>query len=235
MTANSKWQDVISQNLAAASIPGYKKQEVSFDSVAAGVLATEDQSTALMFPKAGTSVNFTSGEMKYTGGKTDVAIQGGGFFTVEMPNGNNVYTRDGEFQIDSKGQLVTKTGEPVVTDRGTVTLDARDPSPVSISSNGQISQGSVTKGRLKIVEFSDPTELQSVGGGYYSDAKTTAVPTVVDAPSLRQGFLESANTSAVTEMTSLISAMRAFETNQRVAQMQDERMGRAISELGTPS
>jgi flagellar basal body rod protein FlgG len=235
MTANSKWQDIVAQNLASASVPGYKKLEVSFDAVQAGVLGGSGARNALTFPHAQISTNYSSGEMKYTGSVTDLAIQGNGFFVVETSDGATGYTRDGEFQIDSKGQLVTKSGDKVVADQGSLQINQRDSSPINISSTGVVSQGGQMRGKLKVVEFSDPSRLQSAGGGIYTDANNEAQASTQESPELRQGYLESANTSAVNEMTSLISAMRAFETNQRVVQMQDDRMGRAISELGNPS
>jgi len=235
LNANSEWQQVISENLASASVPGYKKQELTFDSIHSGLLATEKSSSETGLPHPVISTNFSSGEMRYTGVNTDVAIDGAGFFPVQMPNGTTSYTRNGEFHIDSKGQLVTNAGYAVQTDGGSATLDMNNPSTITISSTGVISQGTVRKGQLKLVEFNDPHLLTPVGGGFYEANNNQITTTNVAQPSVRQGFLEAANISPVTEMANLITVMRTFEANQKTIQLNDERMSRVISDIGNPS
>lgn len=181
------------------------------------------------------ATNFTPGEMKYTGGATDVAIDGNGFFQVQLQNGQTGYTRDGEFHINSQGQLVTKDGNQVETDGGNATFDMKNPVAISISNTGVISQGSVRKGQLKLVDFNNRNLLTSVGNGAFMATDPQIQANDVARPSVRQGFLEGANTSPVTEMANLITVMRTFESNQKTIQLNDERMGRVISEVGTPS
>lgn len=92
------------------------------------------------------------------------------------------------------------------------------------------------KGKLRIVDFNQPNLLTQISGGCFMASNNPNLQsTEVSQPAVRQGFLEAANTTPVTEMASLISVMRSFEANQRVIQLQDERMGRAISELGNPN
>lgn len=237
MNANARWQEAISENLASASIPGFKKQNLSFEAVQAGVMpqATMDPRLRFTLPQATTSTNFAPGELRATGVNTDVAIDGKGFFEVQLPNGARAYTRDGEFQINSLGQLATKSGSLVLGESGPIQLDQSNPAPLSISATGELSQGAELKGKLKIVDFDQPNLLTQVSGGCFMANNPNLQPNDLTQPSLRQGFLEAANTSPVTEMANLINVMRAFEANQRVVQMQDERMGRAISELGNPN
>lgn len=235
LNATSRWQEAISENLASASIPGFKKQDISFDAVQSGVEALAKSQNKVGLPNASAQTNFSQGEMKFTGVNTDVGIDGKGFFEIQMPNGSLGYTRDGEFQINAQGQLVTKTGNMVVTQGGAFTIDRNDPSPVVISATGDISQGGVRKGKLKIVEFNDPHLLTQTGGGVFIANNPNLVSTTVAQPSLRDGFLEAANTSPVSEMANLISAMRSFETTQKTIQMNDDRMGKVISDLGNPT
>lgn len=235
LNADSKWQDLISENLASASIPGYKKQAVSFDAVQSGVMSLAKSQTRVGMPNANVQTVFSSGEMRYTGVKTDLAIDGSGFFEVQLANGATAYTRDGEFHVNSQGQLVTKAGQKVAIDGGTGTFDPADPSPITISSNGDISQGATRKGKLKIVEFDDPRQLTTIGGGCYIANNVNAVPKTVAQASMRQGYLETANTTPVAEMASMISVMRNFEANQKIIQLNDDRMSKAISELGNPN
>lgn len=235
LSANSRWQEIISENLASSSIPGFKKQNLSFEAVQAGLQKLGSTSNTATMPRVQATTNFTPGEMKMTGSKTDVAIDGPGFFEIQLPSGALGYTRDGEFQVNSMGQLTTKTGQLVMTSAGPVQFDLQNPDPISISSTGLISQGGLPKGKLKIVDFNDPRLLTPISGGCFLANNSGLQPTDLKNPSVRQGYLESANTTPVVEMANLVSVMRDFETNQKIIQLQDERMGKAISELGSPS
>ena len=237
MTANARWQEVIAENLSASFVPGFKKQDLSFKAVQAGLpsgLAPGLGSTARRFalPTSTVSTNFRAGEMKPTGGALDVAIEGPGFFEVQLPNGDHAYTRDGEFGLNAQGQLVTKQGLPVAGDGGVLQFDVNNPSPISISPSGEVSQGGERKGTLRVMDFGDEHRLTPLGGGLFANRDPQVQPSAAKA-TLRQHYLEAGNTTGVAEMTSLITALRMFEANQRVIQSQDERMGRAISELGT--
>jgi flagellar basal-body rod protein FlgG len=236
LNANARWQEVISENLASSGIPGFKKQDLSFEAVQAGLMS--ETSSGLRQPfalsRAHPSTNFTQGELRVTSVKTDLAIEGPGFFAVQMPNGATGYTRDGEFRINAQGQVTTKQGFPVLGDGGPIQLDLSEPAEITISSTGEVSQGSELRAVLRIVDFPQPERLTPAGAGYFVAHDPALVPADVPQPSVRQGCLEGANTTAVSEMANLITAMRAFEANQRVIQLQDERMSRAISELGNP-
>jgi flagellar basal-body rod protein FlgG len=180
-------------------------------------------------------VNFQQGTLRPTGLPTDLALEGPGFFEVQLPNGSHAFTRDGELQLNAQGQLVTKQGYLVMSDGGPVQLDPANSSPISVSASGELSQGGALKARLNLVEFSQPHNLQPIGGGCFIVNGPQTRPTPAQSSQIRQGFLESANTSPTTEMASLITAMRMFEANQKVMQMQDDRMGRVITELGNPT
>lgn len=237
MNASARWQEIISGNLASSSIPGFKRQELSFDAIHAGLMPTGRAGLPehSLMPRASAFTSFTGGELRATGVNTDVAIEGSGFFAVELPDGRTAYTRDGEFRLNSTGQLVTKQGYPVLSDSGPVHMDPTQPGPLSIAANGEISQGEEVKGRLKIVDFDRPRLLTQISGGTFLATHPELIPTDATATSVRQGFLEGSNTSPATEMAGLITAMRSFEANQRLLQMHDDRMARMISELGNPS
>lgn len=240
MEAAALWQQSISENLAASTVPGHKKQQVSFESLHAGALGAlshQPEASPKNFVQPGGKVNtdFSQGLMKPTGVKTDLAVQGKAFFEVQLPDGSSAYTRDGEFHLSDQGQLVTKDGFPVAADGGSLQFDARNSGAVSVAVTGEVSQGGDKKGKIKLTDFNDPSLLSPMGAGYFkaSDPKLRADPATTST--LRQGFLETSNTSVVEEMTHLISAMRSFEANQKVVQMHDERMSKAISELAPPS
>lgn len=238
MNANARWQEVISENMASASIPGFKKQELSFEAVRAGMLSPNRAaalSQPVALPATRSHLNFSAGDVRRTDGNTDFAIEGKGFFEVQLPNGATGYTRDGEFKINAQGQLVTKQGYLVMGEGGPIQIDRSLSTGITVAPDGTISQGAEVRGRMNIVTVNDPNLLTPTGGGFFL-ANNPAIQTEADNDSmLRQGFLEGSNTSAVAEMANMITVMRAYEANQRVVQMQDERMGRAISELGNPN
>ena len=229
MSASARWQELISQNLSSGSIPGYRKQEVSFSQIQS--LANAAQTV----PTASAATNFTQGPLRNSGSNMDFAIDGPGFFEVQMPNGKHAYTRDGEFGLNAQGQVVTKQGYLVLSDGGPIQMDPANSMPLYIAPTGEISQGADTKGKLRLVEFPQPNQLNSLGGGYFVSNNKQVQPQDATTSVVRQGFLEGANTTPVDEMVSLITAMRMFEANQRLVSMQDERMGKVIAALGNPS
>jgi flagellar basal body rod protein FlgG len=227
LNANSRWQEMISENLASSSIPGFKKRLMP---------TTAGFPQHFTLARADVATNFRPGEIQSTSSKTDVALEGPGFFAVQMPNGTTGYTRDGEFQINALGELTTKQGYTVLGEAGPIRLNLSDTSsPLNISPSGEVSQGTELRGKFRVVDFQQPQLLTPVGGGFFIAQNPNLMPTPITQPSIRQGCLEAANSSSVSEMANLISAMRGFEANQRVIQLHDDRMGRAISDLGNPS
>ena len=238
MNAQSRWEELITENLAAGAVPGFRKQNVSFEDVAATSPLTVNGATPtnFMIPVAVASTSFQPGELRPTGGSLDFAIEGSGFFTVQLPNGDHAYTRDGEFQLNGKSQLVTKEGYPVLSGSGPVQFDPNNSGAITVSATGQISQGSDVKGQLQVVTFPNPNQLTDTDYGYLLANQPGMTPTPAPAgTSVRQGFLEGPNTSPTAEMGGLISTMRTFEANQKVLQMQNDRMGEVISTLGGTS
>lgn len=238
MNAQAQAQDMIAGNIAASSIPGFKKQDLSFSAVEAGLLsgniAQADGANKAVLPKSTMLTNFQQGDLKNTGLSTDFALEGKGFFEVQMPSGTLAYTRDGEFQINAQGQLTTKQGYAVLGDNGPIQLDRNSSAAITVSSEGEVTQGGNNVGKMRVVDFKQPEALTPIGTGLYT-ARDPHAGQGESSATVRQGFLEGANTSPTNEMMSLISAMRSFEANQRIIQTQDERMGRLISELGNPN
>jgi flagellar basal body rod protein FlgG len=236
LSANSRWQEIITDNLASAALPGFKKQQLTMSAVQAGLMPSGSTPQSFVLPKASSATNFTAGDMKSTGVSTDVAIEGKGFFQVDLPSGVTGYTRDGEFTMNAAGQLVTKEGYPVQGQGGgPILLNPHDSSPISIAPTGEVSQGASAKGKLALTEFDRPELLTQLNASYFAaqDPKLNA-SAAVDSK-VRQGYLEGSNSSTVTEMSNLISAMRGFEANQHVIQITDDRLGKTIEGLGSTS
>jgi flagellar basal-body rod protein FlgF len=233
MNATERWQDMIADNLSMASTAGARKRDITFSSVQAGLNAgANGNGGKFTIPAATSTINFQQGEMRATGSKMDFALEGSGLFTLQTPNGQAIYTRDGEFHLNAQSQLVSKQGYLVMSDGGPVQMDANNPAPVTVAVTGEISQGADVKGKLAIAEFAKPQDLTMVGNGYFrnDDPNVQAIPSA--SGGVRQGFIEAANTSPTKEMAGLITAMRMFESNQKVLQMQNDRMGRTITDLG---
>jgi flagellar basal-body rod protein FlgG len=182
-------------------------------------------------PRASTQVNFEQGSLRPTGDKNDLAIEGPGFFEVQLPSGTTAFTRDGELSLNSLGQLVTKQGYQVMGEAGPIQLDPNNAAPLSIGPNGDVAQGADLKGRIKLTEFSDRSQLTPVGTGLFTDNSAALQGAPATDSRVRQGFLEAANTSVSLEMAHLMVAMRSFEAAQRMTQIQDERVGATIREL----
>jgi flagellar basal-body rod protein FlgG len=227
MNANARWQDMVSENLAASSVPGGRGREISISSVQAG--------PRFVIPSASTALSFQPGESRSTGNPLDFALEGSGFFEVQLPNGEHAFTRDGEFHLSAQGQLVTKQGYTVLGDGGPLQFDPSNSHALSISSTGEVSQGGDVKGNLKLAEFNNPQLLTALGSGMFRADNPNLQPNSTPTTQVRQGFIEASNISTTAEMVNLISAMRAFEANQKVIQMQDDRMGRTITDLGSPT
>lgn len=237
MNATAHWQDLVAGNLASASIPGGRRQEVSFSDVAAGLAGNSGLANSKYYiPTAGDVTNFKPGEMRATNGPTDFGLQGPGFFTVQLPNGQHAYTRDGEFHMNSQGQLVTKQDYPVLGSNGTMQFNPNSSAAITLSASGDLSQGDQTLGKLQITEFKGLQYLQNIGSGLFRTTdEEAAKPYSATATQVQQGFVEASNTSPTTEMATLITAMRMFESNQKVLQMEGERMSKTITELGGAS
>jgi flagellar basal-body rod protein FlgG len=240
LSANSQWQDAIAENLASSSVPGFRKQSLATAAVQAGLMPTSSLNGSgppqyFTLPKSTASVSFQPGEMDYMGDNKDAAIEGKGFFQVQLANGTPAVTRDGEFQINSKGQLVTKEGYTVMSQSNNpIQLDPQNHDPLFISPQGDVSQGGTIKGKLGLTDFTNPQLLTQTNGVYFL-ATSPALVTQPATGAIRDGFVESGNTSALGEMANMMTAMRTFEANQNVIQMQDERLGKTISDLGSPT
>jgi flagellar basal body rod protein FlgG len=240
LNAMDRWQETIAENLASGSVPGFKKQDFSFAAVQAGLHAAPaaaGSTRALLMTGGQASTNFQPGEFRITNINTDLAVDGKGFFEVRLPNGSNAYTRDGEFHLDAQGQLVTKEGYAVQGDSGPIAIDLNKDKDkeMSVASTGEVFQGIDLKGRIRLTEFGNPKLLTRLSGGYFTADNPNAAPTSSTTSTVRQGALEAANTSVVMEMANLITAMRTFEANQRMAQIHDDRIAKAINDLGNIS
>ena len=233
-------QEVIAENLSAATIPGFKRNRVGFNSVNAEMFNKAlDQANKselrFMLPRITGYIDFQQGTLMPTGDNKNVSIDGPGFFGVNGPNGT-VYTRDGSFHVSKDGTLVTKEGYPLRPAGGAanIVIDPNDPNPINIDRDGNISQGGTPLGQLELVKFSpdDLKNMKRINASYYRSEGLTPLPISSEETRVAQGFLEGSNTTPTHEMGELMTTLRHFEANQKIMKIQDETMGKMIQQLG---
>jgi flagellar basal body rod protein FlgG len=235
LTALEKWQAAITQNLVASKVAGFKKSNFAIESDEKVKTNYNPQQNAARhtggLPVRTTSINFTPGEIEQTQKPTDVAIDGPGFFQIQGADGNNLYTRNGEFQFNNENTLVTRHGLQVLGDGGPITIDPEQ-GAVTIAKDGTISQGNNLLGRLQLFNFEDPQGLIRVEGGYFEAPEGTN-PEALEDGELVQGAIESSNVLPMEELVSLIQVARAYEASQRSMLSHDDLVAKAINSLGS--
>ena len=237
--------DVISNNLANVGTTGFKKARAVFEDLLYQVIrqpgAQSSQQTQLPSGfQLGVGVRtvateriHTQGALQQTGNQLDVAINGRGFFQILLPDGSIAYTRDGSFQIDSQGTLVTASGyavQPNITipqDALTITI-ARD-GTVSVTQPGVAAP--TVLGQIQLASFINPTGLQSLGENLYAETAASGAPQV-NIPGqgglgvLVQSMIETSNVNVAEELVNMIVAQRAFELNSRAINASDQMLQR---------
>jgi flagellar basal-body rod protein FlgG len=176
-----------------------------------------------------TSKVFSEGELTQTGEKLDLAINGDGFFQVQMPDGTLAYTRDGALKRSSTGQITTSDGMPL---QGGWQPIAAGTTGITISSSGQVtatSSSGTQNFQVQLVRFTNPAGLNSVGGNLYTESLASGTPETGTPgengyATLQQGYLEMSNVKVVQEMVNMIVAQRAYEVNSKSVQSADEMM-----------
>ncbi|MFZ1131913.1 MAG: flagellar basal-body rod protein FlgF [Terriglobales bacterium] len=218
LMARSETLDLVANNLANVSTPGYRARHDSFRSVLATSAGTAlsglNQAVNDYSVQGGGQLDLSQGNLEKTGNDLDLGIQGSGFFAIKTANGQ-LYTRDGNFHVSAKGELVTSEGDLVLGgDNRPIPIVG---APVSVSADGTISVNGALAGQVKMVDFPAGTPLESVGKNYYSAPDKSAVPAT--QASIQQGMLESSNVNAVASSIELITVQRYAELMQRALTM----------------
>ncbi|MCU0840791.1 MAG: flagellar basal-body rod protein FlgG [Thiobacillaceae bacterium] len=237
--------DVISNNLANVSTTGFKKARAVFEDLLYQIIrqpgAQSSQQTQLPsgfqlgvgVQTVATERIFTQGALQQTGNALDVAINGRGFFQVLLPDGSTAYTRDGSFQVDNLGTLVTASGYQV---QPNIIIPA-DALVIAIARDGTVSVtqpgggGPTTLGQLQLASFVNPTGLQSMGENLFIETASSGAPQV-NTPGLtglgllNQSMIETSNVNVAEELVNMIVAQRAFEMNSRAVTTSDQMLQR---------
>jgi flagellar basal-body rod protein FlgG len=244
MAAQELNVQVISNNIANLRTTGFKKQTAAFQDLIYEHIRrvgaqSSDQGTILPVgvdigggvKTVGTPRSMTQGTLSQTGNDLDVAISGEGFFKILMPDGTYQYTRDGTFQMDNQGRIVTAQGNPV---QPTITIP-NNASGITVNTQGQVSvtlpgqTSSSIIGQINVTRFINKAGLQPVGNNQFTETPSSGAPQDGTASSegygtITQGSLEQANVDVVSEMSDLIAAQRAYEMNAKVISAADQMM-----------
>ena len=234
--------DTIANNMANVSTTGFKKSRVNFqDLLYETIRAAGTQTTAGTTTPEGIQIGhgvrpssvaklFTPGSLIQTGNPLDIAIEGDGFFEVELPDGTSAYTRDGSFRRNAVGIVMTTDGYPLTP---TITID-EDAQSISIGADGIVSvflpgaPAPSQVGEIQLIRFANEAGLDARLGANLlletgaSGTPTTGTPGELGFGRLTQGFLENSNVQVVEEIINLIIAQRAYEANSKVIQTSDE-------------
>lgn len=231
----------ISNNLANVATAGFKKDRVVFEDLLYQIQrqpgASSSQSTELPSGmQIGTGVRvsssqklFTQGALQTTGEALDIGVNGRGFFEIMMPDGSSAYTRDGQFQVNANGEIVTGQGHTlnpgltVPADAQTITVG--QDGVVTVKLPGQPEP--VNIGNINLVDFVNPSGLQAMGGNLYSETIASgnpqqSTPGQNGMGRLAQGSVESSNVEVVEELVDMITTQRAYEMNSKAISTADQ-------------
>ena len=244
MEAQQTRLDVTANNIANVSTSGFKKSRAEFSDLmyqttrgagaptGNGAQAPSGLEVGLGVRIAATQRMHSQGEVRMTGNALDVTIEGDGFFPIQLPSGEVAYTRNGAFQRDAEGRMVTTEGYPLASEIS-IPIEAQT---VTIAPDGTVSAtvpgdpAPQVLGQIEIASFANPAGLEPLGKTLFresaaSGAVVLGAPGTGGAGSLMQGAIELSNVNVVEEMIDLISGQRAYEINTRVIKAADEMLG----------
>ncbi|MBZ0152654.1 MAG: flagellar basal-body rod protein FlgG [Planctomycetes bacterium] len=250
MKAQQTMVDMIANNIANVNTSGFKKSQASFEDLfyvtlqapglargagdAAVPIGTQIGSGTRL---NGTTKVFTTGTLEITDRNLDVAIDGDGFFAVTLPDGTTGYTRDGSFQVNAQGKLVTSSGNVLLPEinlpQDTLSISIDPEGRVSVSTASSPDSATVL-GQLNLHRFVNPSGMLAVGANVLRPTEASGAP-ISNTPGstglglLKQGFVERSNVQIVNELVNLIVAQRAYEVNSRAIQASDQMLSTATN------
>ncbi|MEN6543698.1 flagellar basal-body rod protein FlgF [Parvibaculum sp.] len=234
-SAMMRQMSVIANNIANMNTSGYKSQSMLFDEYVMPVASEASPDKSLSFVQdLGQFRNVADGAIQTTGNPLDVAITGEGFFKVQTAQGVR-YTRDGHFQLDGSGQLVTQEGNPVLSDSGSPITFGADEGEITIARDGTITtsrpgtaNSEQVRGKLGITTFANLQDMKSEENNLLS---TTQTESPVQSVRVVQGSIEASNVKPIVEMTNMMTVQRSYESAQKLIEAADDMRRQAISQI----
>ena len=216
-------------NVVNSETPGYRRSDVVIKSFPAYLDAAQKKSNTQLPQVEGMYYNQIPGTLVRTGNKTDLAIGGDGFFVVDLPGGKG-YTRDGRFALDPNGRLVTVAGNyPVEGLNGPISIQPG--ANIDITSDGRVLSQRTEINTIKVVNFSDKSELKPVTGAIFK-ASDRANMEINPAPTVVDGYVEASNVNVIEEMMNIVSLNRAYEIDAKIISNRDNMLSQAM-QLGS--
>ncbi len=235
MLARQRHLEVVANNLANAKTTGFRQENVAFRSTLNSTLMKSDLPVTagekFVDAESGNSPVPAQGPLLATGNPLDVAIHGEGYFVVETEAGL-AYTRDGRFQLNEEGELVTYSGHRVLTENGAFIAPQ---GKLRIASDGSLlvsipgENREQILDRMRIVGFPDPEKMTHLQDGFYTSSEE---PVDLAPIHLEVGYLEASNVNVVSEMVKMIEINQTYEASARAIQTQDSTLGKAVNEVG---
>jgi flagellar basal-body rod protein FlgF/flagellar basal-body rod protein FlgG len=228
MNALRRNQERVANNLANANTTGYKRDRFFTE-------ALNERLDAQGAPRSDRRVrqanDMSAGALKDTGNPFDVALGGDGFF-VTRPEGGNArhYTRAGHFVVGSEGTLRTPGGKAVLGEGGAIQVPVEAEGKVNIAKDGTITMGDTQVGRLRVVQFNNPEQMERTQGAAF--VANGATPETMEDPTVLQGKVETSNVSPIAEMTDMIETSRHYDAQQKAIRTTNEVLSRATQDLG---
>lgn len=217
--------DTIANNIANVNTGGFRRESVLFAEYVKQLDGGDDSLSIATLNRR--FIDFSEGEIKATGSPLDFAIDGDGFFLVESPDGPRL-TRAGSFSLNASGEIVNSDGRRVLDESGGALLIPPQASLIAASPDGTITADGQPVGRLGVV-IADPAGLVREGDNLF---RTDAGYEPATTAKVRQGAIESSNVNPITEIAHLIEVQRAYEMGQKFLEGDDQRIERAVRELG---
>jgi flagellar basal-body rod protein FlgF len=224
--------DVIAGNIANANSAGFQRENMQFEKY---IDKMEDAPLRTAKPVAfvldyGVTRDATPGEFVQTGNNLDAALVGEGFFTIQSPRGEIMYTRNGRFSPDADGNLVTSQGAKVLDTAGNAIRIEPTDSDVRIGSDGSVQSKERQIASLGIVRFTNPNSLERAGDSQMR-ATASSLPVTIKSPNVKQGMLEQSNVKPIVEMTEMIAVQRNYEATTKMMQNYEDIRKRSIERL----
>lgn len=225
MIIQTKKNDIVSNNLANVNTIGFKKDYTFFD-------AYEKKLQQVNNLSIHTVKDFSQGEFEETNNPLDFALSGEGFFTIERGN-ENIYTRNGHFEMDGNGYLVDGEGNYVMGQQGKILLsgDYENVSNIFVSGEGEVYVDERLVGKLMISDFADNTEVERLSGSVFRVNNPDDVRVLDSEAVIMQGRIEQSNVNPISEMINLIELQRSFESSQKTIRILDETLNRAATQI----
>jgi flagellar basal-body rod protein FlgF len=225
-SAREHQMEVLSNNIANISTPGFKGEKMMFQEYLSKPKNGGDASSYVV--SQGNARDMSQGPLNHTGNPLDVALNGAGFMPVTTPTGTQ-YTRNGHMEIDSQGELVTTSGFVVQGDGGSPIVIPSGTASITIAKDGTVSTEKAKIGKLSVVNFDNPQALAESASGLYT---TDQAPAPATGTSVEQGTIEESNIKPVVEMTKLMDAAHQIGMSKTFADGEHTRLKNAIDRLG---